>query len=276
LEIISVGNELLLGKTLNTNAQWLASKITSLVLSVKKINVVGDNLVDIANSVKESIVRSPVFIIVTGGLGPTFDDMTLKGVAKGLDLNLEENKQALNMVREKYQEFKKHGYVGKTVLTPHRTKMAKLPAGSKPIPNPVGTAPGVLIQKKNVNIVMLPGVPKEMMAMFDESIFPLLKKLSDGLIFFETSIYIRNIGESELAPLIDKIMSTHKNIYVKSHPKMDQKKPEIELHFSTTSKKTGLARKKIGNAIVQISELIEKKGGTIKISKIHQEKKGES
>ncbi|MCK4425067.1 competence damage-inducible protein A, partial [Candidatus Bathyarchaeota archaeon] len=74
MEIICVGNELLIGKTLNTNAHWLAKRITSLGLSVKRITVVGDEVNEIANAVREALQRKPRFIITVGGLGPTFDD----------------------------------------------------------------------------------------------------------------------------------------------------------------------------------------------------------
>ena len=76
VEIICVGNELLIGKTLNTNAHWLAKRITSLGLKVRRITVVGDDLEEISSAIKETVNRKPCFIIVTGGLGPTFDDKT--------------------------------------------------------------------------------------------------------------------------------------------------------------------------------------------------------
>ncbi|MCK4474444.1 competence damage-inducible protein A, partial [Candidatus Bathyarchaeota archaeon] len=144
MEIICVGNELLIGKTLNTNAHWLAKRITSLGSSVKRITVVGDEVNEIAKAVREALQRKPRFIITVGGLGPTFDDKTLEGVAEALKGELEVDEKALEMVKEKYETYFREGRMERAELTPPRVKMARLPKGAKPLPNPVGTAPGVM------------------------------------------------------------------------------------------------------------------------------------
>lgn len=212
VEIICVGNELLIGKTLNTNAHWLAKRITSLGLKVRRITVVGDDLEEISSAIKETVNRKPCFIIVTGGLGPTFDDKTLEGVALGLGLELQENREALEMIRAKYERYVAEGRMREYEMTPHRVKMAKLPKGSKPLPNPVGTAPGVLLEYDCVKMVMLPGVPEEMKSIFDESVAPLMRKIAGNLTFYEVSLEVRNLPESELAPILDAVM--HDNPYV--------------------------------------------------------------
>lgn len=263
VELICVGNELLIGKTLNTNAQWLAKRITSLGLSVRRITVVGDDVDEIASAIKESIQRGPAFIITTGGLGPTFDDKTLEGVAKAVGRKLEENKEALEMVERKYRQYLAEGRMEKFEMTPYRVKMAKLPKGAKPLPNPVGTAPGVLLELERTKLIMLPGVPQEMMAIFDESIVPLLREVAGNLVFYEASLNVRGIAESDLAPIIDQVMHENPYVYIKSHPKASERTHHIELHFSTTSTSQNVARQRIERAIMQISELIREKGGRI-------------
>ena len=94
-EIITVGNELLIGKILNTNAYWLARYITGLGIKVRRITVVGDDIDEIASSIREAIERKTDFIITVGGLGPTFDDRTLEGLAKALHRKLQVNEKAL-------------------------------------------------------------------------------------------------------------------------------------------------------------------------------------
>jgi len=264
MEIICVGNELLIGKTLNTNAQWLAKRITSLGLKVQRITVVSDDVKEIAAAVKEAVQREPCFVITTGGLGPTFDDKTLEGVAAALERKLEENKEALKMIKERYRHYVADGLMEKFEMTPHRVKMAKLPKDAKPLPNPVGTAPGVLVKHKDVTLVMLPGVPREMMAIFEESVVPLLRKIAGNLIYYETSLDVRNMPESELAPIIDRVMHDNPYVYIKSHPKAAEKVPHLELHFSTTSENSTVARQRIGRALIQISEMIREKGGKVK------------
>ncbi|MEM2644088.1 MAG: nicotinamide mononucleotide deamidase-related protein, partial [Candidatus Bathyarchaeia archaeon] len=259
VEIICIGNELLIGKILNTNAHWLAKRITSLGLSVRRITVVGDDLDEIASAIKETIQRKPSFIITTGGLGPTFDDKTLEGVARAIGRELEENKEALEMIKRKYEQYVVEGRIEKFEMTQYRLKMAKLPRGAKPLPNPVGTAPGVLIEYEGVVMIMLPGVPQEMMAIFDESIVPLLQRAAGNLTFYEASLDVRGVPESELAPLIEHVMHDNPYVYIKSHPKISEKTHHIELHISTTSDDPNVAKQRIERAIMQISNLIYEK-----------------
>ncbi|MCX8171636.1 MAG: nicotinamide mononucleotide deamidase-related protein [Candidatus Bathyarchaeota archaeon] len=260
VELICVGNELLIGKILNTNAHWLARRITSLGLLVRRITVVGDDLDEISSAIREAIQRKPLFIITTGGLGPTFDDKTLEGVAKAIGCELEENEEALEMIKRRYEQYAAEGRIKKVELTKYRIKMAMLPKGAKPLPNPVGTAPGVLVKHGDVNLIMLPGVPQEMMAIFDESIAPLLREAAGNMVFYEASLEVRGIPESDLAPLIERVMRENPYVYIKSHPKISEKTSHIELHFSTTSEDLNLAKQRIEKSIMQISELISDKG----------------
>ncbi|MEM3577098.1 MAG: nicotinamide mononucleotide deamidase-related protein [Candidatus Bathyarchaeia archaeon] len=263
MEIICVGNELLIGKTLNTNAQWLAKRATTAGFTVKRITVVEDDVAAIAGVIREALQRKPIFIITTGGLGPTFDDKTLEGIAEALNLKLEINEKALEMVREKYEAYMKTGKIEKVELTPARVKMARLPEKSQPLPNPVGTAPGVILEVNETVLIALPGVPSEMEAIFEDSVMPLLRKKAGEVTFYEASIYVSGIMESALAPLIDRTMHDNPHVYIKSHPKGEEKKPQIELHFSTTAKDSKTAKDRVGKALIQLSELVKKEGGKV-------------
>jgi nicotinamide-nucleotide amidase len=264
VEIISVGNELLIGKTLNTNAQWLAKRITTLGLTARRITVIADETEEIAGAIKEAIQRSPSFLLTTGGLGPTFDDKTLEGLAEALGKKIEINQTALKMVKEKYLSYAEEGRIETPKLTPPRVKMAKLPEGATPLSNPVGTAPAVVVKYENVTIIALPGVPSEMKSIFDESVASILKQATHGVTFFETSIEAIKVMESEMAPLIDKVMQNNPHVYVKSHPKGAERIHRIEFHLSTTAKNPTTARKHVTRALLQLKEMIQEKGGKIK------------
>jgi len=272
MEIICVGNELLIGKTLNTNAHWLAKRATSLGVTVKRITVIGDEINEISATVREALRRKPRFIITTGGLGPTFDDKTLEGIAKGLKRKLKINEKALEMVKQKYAARLKEGKMEKIELTPARLKMATLPEETEPLHNPVGTAPGMIVEVNGTFIVALPGVPPEMEAIFDESLSNTIKKEAGKSAFFETSIYAEHIMESNLAPLIDQVMHDNPYVYVKSHVytkthlQTEGQGSHIELHFSTTAEDPKTAKKRLNKAKVQLSELARKNGGRIKSS----------
>ena len=267
VEIICVGNELLIGKTLNTNAQWLTKRVTTLGLATRRVTVVGDDIDEIACAITEAIQRSPGFILTTGGLGPTFDDKTLEGLAKALGQRIEVNEEALRMVKEKYLSYAAEGRMEAAELTPHRVKMAKLPEGSNPLPNPIGTAPAVIAEHENVTVIALPGVPSEMKSIFDESVAPLLKQAAHGVTFFETSIESATVMESEMAPLIDRVMHSNPHVYIKSHPKGTERVPRIEFHLSTTAKDSSTARQRVTQALLELSQLIQGKGGKIKAVK---------
>ena len=267
VEIICVGNELLIGKTLNTNAQWLTKRITNLGLATRRVTVVGDDIDEISAAIQEAIQRSPSFLLTTGGLGPTFDDKTLEGLAKALGRRIEVNEEALKRVKEKYLSYAREGRMEAPELTPARVKMAKLPEGAAPLPNPVGTAPAVLMKQENVTVIALPGVPSEMKSIFDESVASVMKQVARDVTFFETSIEATRVMESEMAPLIDKVMQNNLHVYIKSHPKGTEKVPHIEFHLSTTAKDTSIARQHVSKALIQLTELIQEKGGRIKPAK---------
>jgi len=262
-EIISVGNELLIGKTLNTNAHWLAKMITELGGLVKRCTIIRDDVDDISSAIKESIKRGVNWLIISGGLGPTYDDKTLQGVAKALDKELIINDDALKMVEKKYEYMADHGILKKVELTPARVKMATLPKGSKALPNPIGTAPGVVIDEGERKIVCLPGVPVEMEAIFKESVMPMIMR-SIKKFYHEESIHIIGIVESDLAPLIEKILANNPLIYIKSHPKGHEEGiSKIEIQVTAMAEESSTAKKRVEDALEQLTSMIIEHGGMI-------------
>jgi nicotinamide-nucleotide amidase len=263
MEIICVGNELLIGKTLNTNAQWIAKQATAVGIAVKRVTVVADDVNEIATAIRESLKRKPHFVVTTGGLGPTFDDKTLEGIAEALNRKLAVNAKALEMVRKKYEAYARERGTEKGELTPPRIKMATLPEKTEPVPNPVGTAPGVQVNLKETVLIALPGVPSEMKAIFNETVAPMLIRASGKNAFHERSIYVDGVMESSLAPLIDKAMQDNHGVYVKSHPKGREDRPHIEVHFSTTADDAESAEAKLQRAVAQLSSAIVGIGGRV-------------
>jgi len=261
-EIICLGNELLIGKILNSNAQWLAKNVTSLGGTVQRITVVGDDIEEIAVVLQEALSRKSAFILTTGGLGPTFDDKTLDAVALALKKPMELNETAFLMVKDKYHHYEKTTH--KTIeLTTARVKMAHLPKDAVPLPNPIGTAPGVLSECASSKIINLPGVPSEMKAIFKESVVPLIRCFVGNRYMYEKSLEVTEIIESALAPLIDLVMRDYPTVYVKSHPKAAEPIPLIELHLSTFAPSQEEAKKQVEAAATKVTRLIEEYGGVI-------------
>ena len=257
VEIICVGNELLIGKTLNTNAQWLADQITRFGGKVTRITEIRDDVPEIASVVAEALKRKVDFIITSGGLGPTFDDKTLQGISRATGKRLKLNPEAFRLVRDRYREI---SLPKRLRLTKPRIKMAILPEGSSPISNPVGTAPGVLVEYGSARLISLPGVPKELKAIFDRSVAEMIREKSGELAFYESSMIVRGIVESALSPLIDRVMRRNPEVYVKSHPKGGEGRGGalIELHFSSTERSVGKARERVINAIIDMVRTLSK------------------
>ena len=248
---------MLIGKTLNTNAQWLSERITKLGGDVRRVTIIEDDIKTIALTLKEIVRRKPNLVITTGGLGPTFDDKTLQGFSKAFDRKLRLDKTALKLVKSRYSKIFKNR---RFELTQPRLKMAMLPMGAKAIQNPVGTAPAVMLTNNNVDFLILPGVPTELKAIFKNNITSLIKKKGVTNFFYETSFIIYGLLESQIAPLIDEVLEEINQIYIKSHAQGGEGSGEsfLELHFTAKSKKQNTGENRIMQALILMTRLLSK------------------
>lgn len=269
-ELLFIGNELLIGKVLNTNSQWLTRNITLLGGICSKITVTRDDLKDISDTVREILCRRPLYLIISGGLGPTYDDMTLEGLSLALSKPLCINETALSWIARKYNELKKRGIVKDSEITPARIKMAKLPLNSKPLNNPVGTAPGVFFMSEKTKIFCLPGVPKEMEEIFKESVKEEIVRDLKESTFVETYFTVKGVGESIMAPMIEKVGAKYSPyVYIKSHPKHGRSKVTVDFHLTTQNnvqcynKGKIFLKRKVQKAQADLESELKKIGGEI-------------
>lgn len=215
IEFLAVGKELLIGRTLNTNAHWAGRRLALMGTMITRMTTVDDDLVEISTGLREILRRNPDFVVVAGGLGPTPDDMTLKGIALGLSRPLGLSGEALERIKEHYAAIGR----ADMPLTPARMKMATLPEGATPLENSEGTAPGVRIQGRKTVIFCLPGVPVEMKAIFRRSVEPEIRAKLGRLYRKALRLRIDGVFESDLAPLIGRELLDHPGAYIKSHPR---------------------------------------------------------
>lgn len=200
-EIICVGTELLLGDILNTNTQYLAQELASLGIPHYYQSVVGDNMERIAQLLEIATKRSSI-LLFTGGLGPTPDDLTTEAIASFFNTPLIEKAEIIEDITAK---FAQRGIK----MTPNNRKQALIPQGAEILPNPSGTAPGIIWQpRQGLTIMTFPGVPSEMQRMWQETAVPYLKSQGWGQeIIYSHMMRFRGIGESALAakvaPLFD-------------------------------------------------------------------------
>ena len=171
------------------------------------------------------------------------------------------------MVKEKYAQYARARNLPVGDMSAARVKMAILPEKTAPIRNPIGTAPGVRMDLNESVLFALPGVPSEMEAIFTESIAPLLKHAVGDRVFCENSLFVDNMMESQLAPLIDKVMSNNLGVYIKSHPLGEENSPHIEIHLTVRARNKEKPAEKIMKAIGQLSSLIEANGGKVVLEK---------
>lgn len=196
-ELVFVGTELLLGDILNTNAQYLSRQLAAIGISVLHQSVVGDNP-DRLRQVLETAFSRADTVLTTGGLGPTKDDLTKEVCADLFRKKLVPDEESLRRMRAYFD-------VKGVVMPKTNEKQAWMPEGAVIFENTNGTAPGCAMEKDGKRLLMLPGPPREMKAMFERSALPYLRQFSDGVIL-SREIRTFGIGESSMAQIVSDLL----------------------------------------------------------------------
>lgn len=210
-EIVSVGTEILLGSIANTDAQFISRELSVLGINMFYHTVVGDNPERLKNVLNIAKKRSDI-IITTGGLGPTYDDLTKETVAECFGKKLARHLPSYEKI---CSYFKDRG----RDMSPNNEKQAFLPEDCTVLPNSCGTAPGCAFEVDGVHVVMLPGPPRECLAMFTEQAIPYLKKFSDNSAIVSRNIHIFGMGEASVEQLLHKQISKASNPSVAPYAK---------------------------------------------------------
>ncbi len=188
-ELISVGTELLMGNILNTNAQYISQKLADIGINCYLQTTVGDNPARLEEAVRNALNRADI-VILTGGLGPTCDDLTKETVSDAFHKELVLDEDSLLHIQRRFAAMGKE-------MTPNNVKQAKFPEGCMILPNPNGTAPGCIIEHGTKAAILLPGPPHEMEPMFDACVIPYLEKRS-GYKLYTRMVRIFGLGESSV------------------------------------------------------------------------------
>jgi nicotinamide-nucleotide amidase len=234
VEIVAAGNEVLLGDVLDTNTNWLCRQITALGGQVRRTVIIRDDVPTIAAEIGAAVARRPALLFTVGGLGPTNDDMTLAGVAAGVGRPLELHPEAERMVAAKYAEFAARGFVPFAEMNEARRKMAILPRGARPLVNPIGGAPGVLLEIGSTTIVSLPGVPEELYAIVEESMSDVLERIFAGARYAQRVLVVGLQDESAIADVLAAAEIAHPLVYIKSRAVVMG--PERMLHITLSAR----------------------------------------
>lgn len=252
VELISVGTEILLGNIVNTNAAYLAEKCAGLGFSCYYQDVVGDNEERLCETIKTALARADI-LLLSGGLGPTQDDLTKEAAAKvmGKELYLhEESKAAIQNF------FDQRGLE----ITDNNWKQAYVPEGCIVVDNPNGTAPGIIMAENGKHIVLMPGPPGEMIPMFETSIAPYLSGLQSCVIYSQT-VKICGVGESRAETIVKDLIEQQSNPTIATYAKTG----EVHLRVTARAEDEKAAKKlvkpmvkelkgRFGNAIYTTSD----------------------
>lgn len=190
-EIVTTGSELLLGQIVDTNAAWMAQSLNEIGIHLYFKSTVGDNEQRLCELLQTCMKRSNV-VVVTGGLGPTADDITRQALARAVGVPLIVHTPTLESLRQRFSNWG-------TKMTANNQQQALLPEGAEIVPNPVGTAPGIRIETGDCVLFALPGVPREMKHLMTESVLPFLRERTGGQGVIRTrTLRTIGIGESTL------------------------------------------------------------------------------
>ena len=246
-EIITIGDEILIGQIVDTNSAWMAKQLNAIGVSVKQITSVSDNEDHIIQSLADAEKRADI-ILITGGLGPTKDDITKKTLAKYFNMGFRRDEGALEMVRQIFEKYKRP-------LIDINMQQADVPDGCEVIVNKNGTAPCMWFEQNGKIFVSMPGVPYEMMYLIDDEILPRIKAKFKLPSIIHKTILTANIGESFLAKEIEEIEDgLPPHIKLAYLPKLGQ----VRLRLSATGENEALLKNEVDNAAKLIIEKIKK------------------
>ncbi len=192
-EIIGVGTELLLGQIVNSNAAWIGQRLAMVGWDCLRHTVVGDNEDRIATAIRETLERADA-VILTGGLGPTQDDVTREAIAAVAGVPLVRHPELEQWLRERF------AHIGRGRMAEMNLRQADVPEGGRVIDNTVGSAPGLIVEVKGKPIYAVPGVPREMQEMLERVVLPdLAARAGEGRAIVSRTLRTAGIGESLLA-----------------------------------------------------------------------------
>jgi nicotinamide-nucleotide amidase len=238
VELLSTGDELLTGQVVDTNSAWLMDRLWDLGVMVRRKTLVGDDRDDLDAALRETSARSDL-VVVSGGMGPTEDDLTSERVAAVLGVPLELHEPSLRAIEERFRRFGR-------VMTPNNEKQARFPRGAEVIPNGFGTAPGFAVRLGRAEVVCLPGVPVEFKGLAEEWVLP---RVAAGLGEVPAARLVKLFGVPEshadhaMRPVMDDPANAGVRFGFRAHW------PEIHVKWSVPGPGAGARADRIAAAV---------------------------
>lgn len=255
IELYSIGAELLMGQIQDTNTYWMARQIARIGGYVRRIAVLDDRIDDIVGALSDAVSRRTRIVITTGGLGPTDDDLTVDAVARLMGVGIVAHEPIVEAFMQR------RGIARRGDLRPGLIKMASVPEGARAHPNPVGAAPGVEAQLGDTTVFNLPGPPREMEALFAQSVEGAIASLYGGS---RVSLRVAvNLPESELGPILHRVMRDHPDTYLKAYVALRQQignGPRLPVDIVARAEDEPAAGALLNAALAAFQKLVADKG----------------
>lgn len=248
VELVSVGTELLLGDIVNTNTAYLSKELAALGFGVFRQTTVGDNRERLIKTLESAFLENDT-VIITGGLGPTDDDITKECAAEYFGREFYFHEYSWVKILERLTRS------GRNIITENNKKQAMIPEGAIVLENYCGTAPGIIIEENNKRIILLPGPPREMRDMFEKSVKPYLEKFSCKQ-FISKYVRFYGIGESLLETKIKDIMDNQTNPTLALYAKTGEVLLRITVSGDDKAECEDLIRKQLDEIEKRVGEYI--------------------
>ena len=252
VEIFSIGDELLRGLVQDSNSHWMAKRITARGANLRRVAVLPDEPPVVAEELRRALGRAAALILTQGGLGPTDDDRTREALALATDRPLEPHDAAEQIVRRRYVELAESGAVADAELSEARARMTRLPRGAEALDNEVGAAPAVLLDVGRTTIVSLPGVPPELIWIWENPLQPVLDRLLGPGGFAETTVILELLDESHIAQALRALQARHPEVYVKSRAKGFGEGDEVRVTLTASGPDDAGARALVEGAFAEL------------------------
>jgi len=260
VELYSIGTELLMGQIQDSNAFWMAQQIARLGGHIRRIVILDDDIDDMVRVLGDAVERGTRVIITTGGLGPTPDDLTVEAIArlKGVEIVVNES------LVEKFMRDRE--IPTRQEVKPGLVKMATSPAGSTVHPNPAGVAPCVETIIGNTTIYNLPGPPREVQALFNQSIEgPIAEIYTANRVVLRVAV---NLPESELGPILQDAMAAHPNTYLKAYVALRERVEggqRLPVDIVARDEDAATADTLLRDTLKTFTKMVHEKGSTVEV-----------
>lgn len=258
-ELIATGNEITYGQIVDTNSSWIADLLTQSGIMVRKITTVTDQTDDIAYVISDALSKHRRLIIITGGLGPSEDDLTIDAIARAGGTDVIIGDEALTLLRSKCNEFG-------IELNERRKRMARSIRTARAIPNVVGLAPGLMAQFNLTTLFALPGIPEEMKAMFQSHVLPTIREWTAA---WTHTISVRVFAGNDRFAVFDKVQREFPEVYFKVHGRPPSRDPydveETDITILARGANVGTCNLILESVVDRLRILLTEKDGNLEI-----------